>query len=114
MDSTITHIHTLQNHQPKDCLNQVYKADARVTKASTITSIIFTTPTTGVCKSSDGKREYQFSLPDFCECPDCQIRNNKCKHLVAAETKANEHNRTLTTSDEMVECKDLVQSELLE
>jgi len=112
LDSTITHTENRKSHQPKDCLNGVYKADARVTKASTITSITFTTPTTGVCKSADGKREYQFSLPDFCECPDCQIRNNRCKHLVACQKRY--EIRVIKNADDMIECKDLVQSELLE
>ena len=88
MDSTITHIEKRQSHQPKDCLNQVYKADARVTKSATITSITFTTSTTGIVKSADGKREYHFTLPDFCECPDNQVRGNICKHLIAVKKRA--------------------------
>jgi len=107
MDSTITHTEHRENHQPKDCLNMVYKAKSRVTKSSTVTKITFTTDTTGICLSSDGSKEYHFALPDFCECPDNQFRGNTCKHLIAAKQKAN-------GNIELPPESGLVQKELLE
>lgn len=107
MDTTIKHTEHRQNHQPRDPMSQVYKAEARVAKASTVTSITFTTPTTGTVKSSDGKRDYHFSLPDFCECPDNQFRGNICYHLIAAKQKA-DGNIELPLEN------NLIQKELLE
>lgn len=100
-----------KSHQPKDGLGIAPTAEARVSKASTITDITFTTPTTGVVKSSDGRREYHFSLPDFCECPDCQIRGNICKHLIAARQRATEQQ---AKEPEMPTENGLIQTELLE
>jgi len=79
------------SHQPKDPMGQVSMQAKRILKGyDMMSNVTFTTPNTGVVKSSDGTKEYHFILPDTCECPDNQIRQRICKHLVAARAKANE------------------------
>lgn len=85
----------------------------RIKKGYTMTtSVTFTTPNTGVCLSSDGKKTYAFVLPDFCECPDNQIRGNICKHLIAARAKVSEETNIPPKEPEGFEQR-LVQKDLV-
>lgn len=79
------------SHQPKDPMAQVTTQAKRIIKGYDMTTNVkFTTPNTGTVLSSDGTKEYHFILPDTCECPDNQIRQRICKHLIAAKAKQNE------------------------
>lgn len=100
-----------KNHQSKDCLSKINQGIPRLDKAYQILDkIVLTSDTTATCPSSkDPMILYHINFSDnTCECPDNQIRQSICKHIRGAKIK------DAMRKTEMVECRDLVQKELLE